>query len=59
VTSNQAAIILLILDNLGMSSLHDIIEQHGVTPADIIEAWKSLESLAGMAHTAPDLADFD
>ncbi len=56
----QAEIIVMILDSIqgNWQDIADALEERGLKPQEIISAWKSLEKLAGMKGTAPELSDF-
>ena len=57
----QAEIIVMILDSIqgNWQDIADALEERGLKPQEIIDAWKALEKLAGMRGTAPSLSDFE
>jgi len=60
-TREDAAILLEALDagtDGNWPNVRDRLEQMGHTPAEVIRAWKKLESLAGMCGMVPDPCDF-
>ena len=57
----QAAIIMQILDIVQAMAFTDVMDEmqrKGFRPAEIIDAWKAGEKLAGNRGTAPILSDF-
>ena len=56
----QAEIILAILTIVqdDWDSIAYAMEDRGLEPKEIINAWKALEKLAGSKGTAPQLSDF-
>lgn len=62
ITKTQASILISLLDIATGQNWPDIVEDiknRGMEPRDIVDAWKSLEQLAGMSGSTPTIEDFE